>query len=263
MLLKLTLTMLFVAISLTLITFTFTIAGIALGKKLYDNIQKENHQENGKIVQKIMKTYAIINCIGYPIVMISAWVLYVNKFVLPIFWPGLTRYAILTLRLVYTLLRSYVGLNSLIIAICRYSLILCKNQVVNIGIDRFQSIILSISVVMPFILAVSNEATHPVEIIWKCLFMPYDKQKLLFDTRNVSDIFCSRHHVQSISESQIYTVYNEYLPPSITQGMKEFHAVFVVMIGSNVLEGFLYGHIFTHVKRYKQNIYYDYYNSPM
>ena len=198
-----------------------------------------------------MKTYVVIQCIGYPIVMISAWVLYSNKFVLPIFWPGLTRYAILTLRLVYTLLRSYVGLNSLIIAICRYSLILCKNQVVNIGINRFRSIILSCSVVMPIMLAFSNEASHSVEISWACLFMPNDNQTLQFDTHNASNIFCSRHHVQEIAESQIYTVYNEYLPLSFTQGMKIFHTVFVVIIGSNVLEGFLYCQIFSQVKRYK------------
>ena len=243
----------FVAVSLALILLgsLFAIAGIALGKKLYDNVQKEDHQEKGKIMQKITKTYALLQCIGYPIVMISAWLLYVNKFVLTIFRPGMARHAILILRLVYTLLRSYVGLNSLIIALCRYTFILCENQVYNIGINRFRSIVLSCSVVMPIILAFSNEATHPVEISWTCLFMPYCNQKLQIDLRNASNIFCSRHHVQEIAESLIYTVYNEYLPQLFTQGMKIFHAVFVVILSSNVLEGFLYCHIFTHVKRYK------------
>ena len=241
----------FVAISLSLITFTFSIAGIALCRKLYENIQKENHQEKGKIIQKIMKTYAVIQYIGYPIVMISAWLLYVNKFVLTIFQPDMTRHAILITRLVYTLLRSYIGLNSLIIAVCRYSFILCENQVVKIGINRFRSIILSCSVVVPIMFAFSNEATLPVEISWICLFMPNDKQTIQFDTRNVSNIFCSRHHVPEIAESLIYTVYNEYIPPSFTQGIKLFHAIFTVIIGSNVLEGFLYCHIFTHMKRYK------------
>ena len=111
--------------------------------------------------------------------------------------------------------------------------------------------------------AFSNEATFPIEISWICLFMPYDKQELRFGTRNVSNIFCSRKHVQEIEESLIYTAYNEYFPPSFTQGMKTFHAVFVVIFGSNVLEGFLYCQIFSQVKRYKSNSDYDYHNLPL
>ena len=243
----------FVAISLALITFgsLWAIAGIVLGKKLYENVQKEEHQETGKIIQKILKTYVLIQCIGYPSLMILAWLLYTNKFVLTIFRPGMTRHAILIIRLVYTLLRIYVGLNSLIIAVCRYSFIVCENQVVKIGINRFRSIILSCSVVVPIMFAFSNEATFPIEISWICLFMPNDKQTIQFDTRNVSNIFCSRHHVPEIAESLIYTVCNEYLPQSFIQGMKIFHAVCVVIICSNILEGFLYCHIFTHVKRYR------------
>ena len=104
MLLKITSIMQFVAISLAIITFgsLWAIAGIFLGKKLYDNVQKEEHQEKGKIMQKILKTYVLVQCIGYPSMLISAWLLYTNKFVLTIFRPDMTRHAILITRLVYT-----------------------------------------------------------------------------------------------------------------------------------------------------------------
>ena len=241
----------FVAISVALIIFgsLWAIAGIALDKKLYDIVQKEDHQEKGKIIQKLMKTYALIQCIGYPTIMISAWLLYVNKFILIILQPSMTRYAILILRFMYTTLRSYVGLNSLITATCRYSFIICEQQVFKIGTNRFRSIILSCSVILPIVLAFLNEATHSVEIIWACLFMPHNNQTLQLDLKDVSDIFCSRNHVGEIAESIFYKVYIRYLPTSFTQGMKISHIVFIVIIGSNVLEGFFYCHIFSYLKR--------------
>ena len=147
----------FVVVSVVLIIVgsLYTIAGIAIGKKFYDNVRKEEHQERGKVIQKIMKTYALVQCIGWPIVMILAWLLYINKFVLTILQHDITRQAMISLRFGYTMFRVYVGFNSLIIAICRYSFIIHEDQVFKFGVNRIRSILQICSVVIPIVLALS------------------------------------------------------------------------------------------------------------
>ena len=241
----------FVVVSVVMIIAgsLWVITGLAVGKIFYDNVRKENHQERGKVIQRMLKTYTLIQCIGYPIIMISAWLLYVNKFVLAMLPPEMTRYAIIILRFVYTILRIYIGLNSLIIAFCRYSFIIHENKVFKFGINRIRSILLKCSIMIPIMLSFSNEATNPMEITWTCLFMTPTNSTHEVDLGNVTDIFCSRNNAKQIAESLIYRIADEYLLPSIMQGMKICHTVFIVIIASNVLEGFFYYNIFAHIKR--------------
>ena len=73
--------MYYMAISIFLILFglLWTFAGMRVCKKLYDKVRNEDHQERGKVIQRIMKTYAMAQLVSWPLVMITAWFLHVNK----------------------------------------------------------------------------------------------------------------------------------------------------------------------------------------
>ena len=61
--------------------------GIIVGMKFYKNVSKEDHQENGKLIQRIIKTYAIVQCITWPSIMAFALTIYVNSTVLKVISP--------------------------------------------------------------------------------------------------------------------------------------------------------------------------------
>ena len=60
--------MYYMAISIFLILFglLWTIAGMTVCKKLYDKVRNEDHQERGKVIQRIMKTYAMAQLLSWP-----------------------------------------------------------------------------------------------------------------------------------------------------------------------------------------------------
>ena len=135
------------AISLFLILFglLWTIAGMRVCKKLYDKVRNEDHQERGKVIQRIMKTYAMAQLVSWPLVMISGWFLHVNKTLFRFVEPFVVRYLIITLRCFYSTFRGYIGFNSLIIAACRYCFIVKDSLVSRIGIERTRYIFLTTS----------------------------------------------------------------------------------------------------------------------
>ena len=228
----------------------WAIAGILINKKFYDNVRKEEHQERGKVIQIIMKTYSLVQCIVWPFVTIVAWLLYVNKFVFSILQPRRTRYVVITMRFVYTMFRAYIGFNSLSIAICRYTFIVYENMVSKFGIKQVKLCIISLSIVTPIMLGVSNEISNPVEIAWICMFMPTINQtNIIVDYNNMTTIFCSRNHLEDITESIVHITLNEHLSPSLKGVIKICHTSLMAIIGCNLLEGIMYGHTFAYMRR--------------
>ena len=130
-------------VTLSIFVLLYGIIGITIGRKFYQNVQKEDHQERGKVIQRIMKTYAMVQCIMWPVIGILAFTFYINKIALNKIDHSLLRPSISLLRFVFTLFRSYIGFNSLIIALCRYSFIVYENQVFKIGLKRIRNIYIS------------------------------------------------------------------------------------------------------------------------
>ena len=244
----------YIIVSAVLIIFgiIWAISGITICKQLYNNVRKEDHQERGKVIQQIMKTYSAVQCVGWPIVMIAAWILYVNKNVFGIIQPFMVRYAIITLRFLFTMFRVYIGFNSLIISMCRYTFIVYENYVCKIGIQRMKYLFLCTSVALPILIAFLNEATHPIEIAWICVFQPQDNLKNP-QSNNGSDsqgIFCAKDIMEDITESPIYNVLHDTLPAPFAYGIQMFTKALLITITSNILEGFMYSHTFIYIRRY-------------
>ena len=244
----------FVVVSVVLIIVgsLWGIAGIIINKKFYENVRKEEHQERGKIIQNIMKTYTLVQCIIWPIVMIVAWILYANKFVFTILQPSSARYLLITLRFVFTMFRAYIGFNSLSIAVCRYIFIVYENRVFKFGIKQFRLLIISLTIATPITFGVLHEILNPVKIAWICMFMPTTTNQthnLVVDHDNVTAIFCSRNQVEDITESIVHITLNEHLSPSLKGVIRTCHTALIAIIGFNLLEGFMYGHTFAYMRR--------------
>ena len=236
-------------IILSTLLVVWLIAGVIVNKKLLEKVRKEEHQERGKVIQRIMKTYALIQCIVYPALAILGWFLYLNKTVLTIIQPSLVRPVITLSRFVFTVFRKYIGFNSLIIAVCRYSFIFYEDQVFKFGINRIRYIFLTSSVCIPLILAFLNEATIPIETVWYCLFAPRVNETMIGSGDIASSsVFCTKNNIEEITESPIYNLIHEYVSPSLNYATEVTSKVLVSLIFLNIIEGFIYFHTFVYIK---------------
>ena len=235
---------------LTIFLILWSIMGVVIGKNFYTKVKKEEHQERGKVIQTIMKTYALVQCICWPSFGCIAFLLYLNKTIMTIIDPALIRVAIIFFRFTYTSFRVYIGLNSLIIALCRYSFVVLEMQVLRIGIKRMRKAFLISSVFMPIFIAILNEASIPIEIVWLCLFVPRSNQTILMpDENELGGILCTKSNVEQLSESPIYTLIHGHLPQYVDNGMEMCAKVLIWLIFLNVLEGFMYIHTFMYMRR--------------
>ena len=146
--------------------------GVTLNQKLYNYVKDEEHKEKGKIVQRILKTFALIQCIGWPVIMTFGFLLKLNTELLDVLPMQFVNFSIIFLRAIYTAINSYVGFNSLIIAITRYVFTVHNSVVQKIGIQKLRSIFISSSIIAPMILAYLNESIIPVEEVWSSIFIP-------------------------------------------------------------------------------------------
>ena len=235
---------------LTIFLILWSIMGVVIGKNFYTKVKEEEHQERGKVIQRIMKTYALVQCICWPSFGFLAYLFYLNKTVMTIFHPVLIRPAIILFRFTYTSFRVYIGFNSLIIALCRYSFVVLEMQVLRIGIKRMRKAFLISSVFMPIFIAILNEASIPIEIVWLCLFVPRSNQTILMpDENELGGILCTKSNVEQLSESPIYTLLHGHLPQNVDNGMEMCAKVLIWLIFLNVLEGFMYIHTFMFMRR--------------
>ena len=239
-------------ISLALIIFgtLFSVLGLAIGRALYRNIRKEDHQERGKVIQRILVNYVLVQCIGWPFMMAMGWLLYINKIGFTIVQPFATGYLIIIMRFLYNTFRAYIGLSSLIIASCRYSFLVYENQVLRIGIQRMRCLFLASTIGIPVLTSVLNEAINPIETVWFCMFMPQNLHPGIQDgVEKAHEIFCAKNNIENTVESPLYNVTKEHLSLSFLYGVKIFHGLLVFIGTSNIIEGFMYCHTFMYLKR--------------
>ena len=173
-----------------------------------------------------MNTYTLIQCVSWPIFLISISLLRTNKNVIKFLAPTLEQHAIIILRSLYVLFRSYVGFNSLIIAICRYCFIVFDQTTASFGIGQARKVLLGASFGIPLLVAILGEATLPMEHMWRAL-------------STAEDAF----------ESPTYELTNSFLPSLVTYGIGLFCMALLGFIFSNIGEGLIYLHIYIYGRR--------------
>ena len=210
------------------------------------NIKVEDHKEKGKVIQKIMKTYAIVQCFSWPLLMIWYGFLHVNT-EMQIIPRQFLRYIFSITRYLTSLNTDYVSFNSLIIAMCRYTFVVFETNAEGFGIDKLKNILICSSVGIPIFRSVLHQCTVPIEDNFLSTFHPlFDEYK-----NNKSTVYQSdESNVSShILESPLYTSVHVIFPSAVIWVMKRISDCMVVLIYSNIVEGIIYFHIFIFVKR--------------
>ena len=224
------------------ISLLVSIVGVGLCKKLYTDVKNEEHQEKSKIIQRILKTYALVQCIGWPLLMSTSWLLYINRSHINALGLSYIQAGVMFIRILWRTLRNYIGFNSFIIALSRYLFIVKDDMVLKFGIRRIRHILLSSSMAMPIFLSLVGEATTPIEHAYFCVFVP--KSINSYQYNNNTDSFCSQATVTKVFESPLYTFCWNYLPLAINYAIMMLRLILVIMVHSNLMEGIMYLHIF-------------------
>ena len=233
--------------ALFLMVLIISILGIIICKKVYSSVKDEDRQEKGKIIQALLKRNAFVQGVGWPILLIGTWVFHINKDRLSTLGVGFVQVGVMSIRDIRVLLRNYVGFQSFVIALCRYLFIVKDSLLMKIGVKKLRYIILLISGVVPFCQLLLGEATAPIGHFFFCFFVPQDSH--LHQNNNNSGMFCNQETITKTFESPFYTFCWENLPLPVNYTLLMIRYILLFMGQSNILEGFMYIHIFTFIWR--------------
>ena len=233
--------------ALLAIVLIISILGIVLCKKFHSSVKDQDRQEQGKIIQTLLKRLTLVQSVGWPILLIGTWVLHINKYRLNTLGVGFVQVGVMSIRDIRILLRNYVGFQSFVIALCRYLFIVKDSLLMKIGVKRLRYIILLSSGVIPICQLLLGEATAPIGHVYFCILVPQDDQ--LHKNNNTSGMFCNQETITKSFESPFYTFCWENLPLPVNYALLMIRYILFIMGQSNILEGFMYIHIFTFIWR--------------
>ena len=241
----LTNTVIFMYISLCLFTITI---GIAINCKVYRNINEEELKDKGKVIQRIIKTYALVQCVSWPLVLVLIGVKSaVIRSAFLVNHPSMTVTFIHISNFIVKLTLMYVGFNSLIIAVCRYTFMMIVTHNDASTIKKIRQLIVTISIMVPIIITVLNEAFVPMSE-YKIHLMPHQVE--ILETKMSSNTFCILQNTTLIiRQSLIYDDIQDLMPQSFLRPLKDVVCIINFAACSNIFEAVFYTHIFWYNKR--------------
>lgn len=228
-------------LEILIICFVIQPLATVIHTKLYRNTKRETHQENGKVVQSIIKHYSIVQLISWPFMTLYIVVLYIGNDKLEIIPEPIAISLIHILRFFYGSIRDYLSFNSLIIAVTRYTFLVFAARIESVGIKRLRTFFIYSSFLVPICNACLYVITQPIEQYWISILPT--KSSISNDTStNISYHPFTKVNMNERYESTIYLWINQNLPASFIQIMSNTVAIVLIIIYSNVIEGFLYAH---------------------
>ena len=222
-------------------------SGFIVCTKLYNKIKNEEHLEKGKIIQRILKTYSIVQCIFYTTLILLSWIIYINNHYLKWIEQSVSWYGIFVLGCMCHVFKIYVSFNSLIVAISRYLFTVYETKVEAFGIKRLKHLLLSSSITIPIFHLVLYIATFPLEPAWMSAFTPESNSS--FETSNTNDTVLIEKKLRENYNFFLYNMTIEYLPSSLVFALQMLSNELTIVICLNVVEGFIYLHIFIYFRR--------------
>ena len=230
-------------ISHIIVFLTMVPIAIVINKKLYQNVKLEKHRETGKIIQRILMTYSIVQCLlpalihvlGIPFLDIEIFEKFDESFM-----SILTQ--IFRTSLIFYI--SYRGLHSLIIAFSRYMFIVFSHKADKIGIRKLKLVLIGSSISFPLFFSLLCQCTFSIKN--REQMMEIAEQKCGRYTRLDNNSFteCLDTMLNSM-EFPLYEFIHENVNSafiSMTRGILVFIAG---AIHSNITELFIHIHIFT------------------
>ena len=225
------------------ITCVFVIPSVILvNKKLYLNIKNEEHLERGKVIQYLVKTYALVQCVGWPFMILTYGSFrLISHFSVDLPLRTITH----SFRFLFTIFRDYVQFHSLIIAITRYTFIVHDSSAARFGINRLRKIFIATSFVIPLLSSVFYELTHPIERTY--LYWFYG-EKWTVISQNVTENQNAEQSGDEL-ESAFFVQFRTFFSSSVINAISAVENVIFSIIYSNLVEGCIYYHIFIWYQR--------------
>ena len=228
------------------------IYGIIINKKLYTTIMKQITGERGKVFQKIMKSFALIQAFGWPLIWF--WMVVIGILPGHLFpacvWVNCVHIGIFA----YLFLRTYVGLNSLVQAVGRYLFVVHDAHVLEWGVDTVGKVLIGSSFIIPFVMAILANSVVTLEYNgWlspmqehasKC----YSRDKLYWHSE------IGNGTAQELFKSPLYDFLHSNFPTWFTSGVYFLNIVLATTLLSNVCEGIIYTKCAIFVFRYSINL---------
>ena len=234
-----------------LVYFIFVVTviptGITICKKLLDNVKNEEHLEKGKILQRITKTYALVQCMAWPVIDALALMLVANKRVWTFLSPTMASNGVILVRFMYSVLTSYLACNSLVIATVRYVFVVYDERAARFGIKKLRKTFLCASFCAPMFVAVLNEAMIPIEYNWISNFMPTTNDVLQKDEHG--HLLLADNSTFNMISSPLFKLADLYLHSTFNDILRVICQILIFLTFSNIIEGFLYTHIYYYFKR--------------
>ena len=219
---------------------------IMINRKLYIKIKNEKHLEKGQVIQRIMKTYSLLQCTGWPCFCAFTLIVHLIDVIFEIGRPSWIKNILYVCRFCFVSYRTYLGFNSLIVALSRYVFVVFGRQTDRFGVSKVRALLISCSFGVPILTGVLYEFTQPHETDFLSTF---------FEEGSISKRNISKHLnttvAKDIYESPIYTAANTYLPHGLMYTMKISTNILMVLIHSNIIEALLYYHISIYSRRYE------------
>ena len=212
------LTNIVILIYILLCLFISTI-GIAIGYKVYRNINEEEFKDKGKVIQRIIKTYALVQCVSWPLVLVLFGVksavirssFLVNR-------PSMTATFVHISNFIVKLTLMYVGLNSLIIALCRYIFVMIVTHNDAGSIKKVRNLIVIASVMVPIMITFLNEAFVPMSE-YKIHLM-HHQVEAMETTISSSTFSVLQNTTLIIRQSLISDAINDFFPQPFLRDLK-------------------------------------------
>ena len=218
--------------------------GLVIGWKLYNNIKNEEHKEKGKVIQRILKTYCVVQCVAWPLFSsIFGFVFFTKRSAFAFHHPLLMTIMVSSLRALVKLNLLYVGFNSFIIAICRYVFIMPFFDY--ISITKLRKFVVASSILVPISLGILTEAFTSYPLATPITSNPMVQLNLMIPDETIIEPNESlRNHTFLIPESPLFVVVDKYLPDTFKYGSRLVLHVILFVMYSNIPECFFYTHIF-------------------
>ena len=228
---------LIVSIVIHILAVTLIFLVILVNMKLYKNTKREEHNEKGKIVQSIIKHFAFVQCFALPVIVFWYLTIVFNDYLqnIPLF---MSRYWFYGYSFFYGIVKDYIGFNSLIVAIVRYTFLIHEAKAEKIGVKKLKKFFVYASFIVPIGNSFLFEST--VSVHWWIISL---------NNTRIEDAF--RNPLTNRTyESPLYYTMHQILPTPLVQTLTSLEISFLFIFYSNILEGFLYARAMIYYRRY-------------
>ena len=241
-------------IILFIVCYTIIIPlGLVVCKKLYYNLKNEEHKEKGKIIQRILKNYCLLQCVAWPLIsVVFGIVLFTKRSIFAFNHSILMVIIVSILRFAVRLNLLYVGFNSFILAISRYVFVMQVTHDEETCIKKLRRLFIVTSILAPVLFGILDEAFIAYPTITP--ITAASNVMIRHNQTNVGSTFYDtdhnlQNHTYLIPQSPLFLVAEKYVSSSIKYAVKLGLVIAHSAFYSNIPEGIFYTHIFIVNKR--------------